>query len=358
MSRTPFPVPFGWYQVAWPTDLEPGGVKPLYYFERDLVLWRDVEGEYHLQDAICPHLGGHIGHGGHVENCEIQCPFHGWRFDGTGKNSTIPYSERVNRAAKIRTYPLIVRNGIVMAWYHPFEEDPKWEIPEVPEFNDPENFSGLEGRQYLIDAAWQEIAENSVDSAHFRFVHNTDEVPEVVLYEQEGPLARMRSIQKFPTPQGVVDGKIDADQYGPGFSVVHFSGIVDTVLMGCPVPVTSDQVQMRFNFTVRKIGDAAMTSTVGDAFIAEVSRQIEEDLPIWRYKAHVTKPALADVDGPYMKFRSWAQQFYAEGVEFDKAVYPALPPDSPEPEAEGTHKLTASSRLKGEDVAVVNMMAE
>lgn len=139
--------------------------------------------------TICPHLGGHIGHGGHVENCEIQCPFHGWRFDGTGKNSTIPYSERANRAAKIRTYPLIVRNGIVMAWYHPFEEDPKWEIPEVPEFNDPENFSGLEGRQYLIDAAWQEIAENSVDSAHFRFVHNTDEVPEVVLYEQEGPLA-------------------------------------------------------------------------------------------------------------------------------------------------------------------------
>lgn len=140
--------------------------------------------------------------------------------------------------------------------------------------------------------------------------------------------------------------------------MVHFSGIVDTVLMGCPVPVTSDQVQMRFNFTVRKIGGAAMTSTVGGAFIAEVSRQIEEDLPIWRYKAHVTKPALADVDGPYMKFRSWAQQFYAEGVEFDKAVYPALPPDSPEPEAEGTHKLTASSRLKGEDVAVVNMMAE
>ena len=64
--------------------VEPGGVLPLYYFERDLVLWRDSDGAYHLQDAICPHLGGHLGHGGHVEKCEIMCPFHGWKFDAVG----------------------------------------------------------------------------------------------------------------------------------------------------------------------------------------------------------------------------------------------------------------------------------
>ena len=32
MSRTPFPVPFGWFQVCWPDELELGGVKPLFYF--------------------------------------------------------------------------------------------------------------------------------------------------------------------------------------------------------------------------------------------------------------------------------------------------------------------------------------
>ncbi len=358
MSRTPFPVPFGWYQVGWPTDLEPGGVKPLYYFERDLVLWRDMEGEFHLQDAICPHLGAHLGHGGHVEHCALQCPFHGWKFDVDGNNCEIPYSQKVNRSAKIRTYPLINRNGILMVWYHPFDEAPMWEIPEVPEFNNLEEFAPLEGRSYEIPAAWQEIAENSVDSAHFRYVHNTDTVPEIVTYEQDGPLARMRSVQQFPTPQGVVEGKIDADQYGPGFSVVHFGGIVDTVLMGCSIPVTSDSCVMRFNFTVRKIGDAALTSTVGQAFINEVSRQVEEDIPIWKYKAHVTRPALAGEDGPYMKFRSWAKQFYAEGVELTEPVYPCDPPASSEPEAEGMQKLTASARLKGEATIAANMMAE
>ncbi len=357
MQRTPFPVPFGWYQIAWPSDIEPGEVKPLFYFERDLVFWRDQEGGYHLQDAVCPHLGGHLGHGGHVENCEIMCPFHGWRFDAEGRNSKIPYSERVNRAARLRTYPVIERNGIIMAWYHPFEEDPKWEIPEIPEFNDPERFSEAVGRSFLIPAAWQEIAENSVDSAHFRYVHNTDVVPEVTSYTQDGPFASVRSLQKFPTPRGVVDGRIDIDQYGPGFSVIRFSGIVDTVLMGCNLPVTSDECQMRFTFTVRKLADEAMTSSVGEAFVAEVSQQIVEDLPIWRYKAHLTKPALADVDGPYMKFRSWASQFYAEGVDFDRTVYPAGRPESPQPDAEGMSKKTASSRLKGEDKMVAGMMS-
>ena len=85
-------------------------------------------------------------------------------------------------------------------------------------------------------APWQELAENGVDSAHFRYVHNTEEVPELAGYETDGPIARMRSIQKFPTPRGVVDGHINADSFGPGFSVVHFGGIVDTVLMGCNTP--------------------------------------------------------------------------------------------------------------------------
>ncbi|HNI34560.1 MAG TPA: Rieske 2Fe-2S domain-containing protein [Microthrixaceae bacterium] len=358
MGRTPFPVPFGWYQICWPDELEPGGVLPLYYFGRDLVLWRDSEdGAYHLQDAICPHLGGHLGHGGHVENCEIMCPFHGWKFDSQGRNSEIPYSERVNRAARLRTFPIVERNGMVLAWYHPFEEDPLWEIPDLEEFSDSENWSDTFCRTIEIDAAWQEVAENSVDIAHFRYVHNTDSVPEARGYETDGWIAHVRTSQKFVTPQGVVAGNIDIDNYGPGFSVIRFSGIVDTVLLGCNTPVSSDTCEQKFSFRVRRLGDDATTSSVGEAFVAEITQQIHEDLPIWKYKGHVAKPALADTDGPYIKFRKWASQFYAEGVEFDRDVYPPNPPGTSRPAVEGTVKHSASSRLKGEDQIRADMMS-
>ena len=356
MARTPFPVPFGWYQVCWPEDLEPGGVAPLYDFDRDLVLWRDTDaGAYHLQDAICPHLGGHLGHGGHVEDCEIQCPFHGWRFDVEGRNSDIPYSEKLNRAARLRTYPVVERNGMVMAWYHPFEAEPMWEVPTIDEFSNTVGWSDTTTRSVEIPAAWQEIAENSVDLAHFRYLHNTDSVPEARSYETDGPVARVRTVQKFVTPQGTVDGNIDIDMYGPGFSVIRFHGIVDTILLGCNTPVSANSCEQRFSFRVRRFGDDATTSSVGDAFVAEVTQQIHEDLPIWRNKGYLTRPLLADTDGPYLKFRKWASQFYAEGVEFDQDVYPPLPSATSRPPVEGTVKLTASSRIKDEDHIRANM---
>ena len=37
--RFPFPIPFGWFQVAFPSDLAPGEVTPLEYWNRELVLW-------------------------------------------------------------------------------------------------------------------------------------------------------------------------------------------------------------------------------------------------------------------------------------------------------------------------------
>ena len=53
--RFPFPIPFGWYQVAFPGDLAPGEVAPLNYWNRELVLWRDGSGGFHesWRSAAC-----------------------------------------------------------------------------------------------------------------------------------------------------------------------------------------------------------------------------------------------------------------------------------------------------------------
>jgi len=319
--RSPFPIPYGWFQVGWSGDVAVGETKPLRYFDRHLVLWRDEEGTAHLQDAFCPHLGAHFGHGGKVVGCELACPFHGWRFDCDGANTLIPYSNRTNAKARVDTLPLVERNGLLMAWYHPEGIEPQWEIPVVPEFNDSDGYTDHVMRIYDVHTAWQELAENGVDAAHFRYVHNTEEVPVLDSYETDGPIARMRSTQKFPTPQGVVDGRIDSDSFGPGFSVIRFTGIVDTYLMGCNTPITADDCQMRFTFCVRRSGQDRLDSGVGQAFVNEIDRQVREDRPIWENKAHVVRPALADTDGPIMKFRKWAAQFYAEPVDTSADYY-------------------------------------
>ena len=107
--------------------------------------------------------------------------------------------------------------------------------------------------------------------------------------------------------------------YGPGFNIVRFSGIVDTVLIGAVAPIDEMSTRITFSFTVKRASAeafgseeaaAAFTEKVGDAFVAEVGRQLEQDVVIWENKAHIPVPALAEGDGPVMQFRRWAEQFY------------------------------------------------
>lgn len=323
-SRFPFPIPYSWYQVAFPDDLEPGGVTALAYWGRQLVLWRDEDGEYHLQDAYCPHLGAHLGVGGRVDRGCIRCPFHGWRFDGAGACVDIPYSERLNRKAKLRTYAVVVRNDLVFAWYHPFDEPPRWEVPEFPEVSDPA-FSEYYKSDYTIRTIPQEMAENAVDPAHFLYVHGTDQVAECESYETKDHTATMLSKQNYVTPRGVTEGRIDVYSFGPGVARTWFSGIVDALLVATSTPIDRDTTLVRFNFTVRKFDDAKMTSTVAESFVAEIGKQIQEDQPIWENKVFLAVPALADADGPIGKFRRWYSQFYAEPYDVTASSAAATP---------------------------------
>jgi phenylpropionate dioxygenase-like ring-hydroxylating dioxygenase large terminal subunit len=306
-------VPFGWFAVAWSADIVEGELRPIRAFARELVLWRTEAGDAQVHDAFCPHLGAHLAHGGRVAGQELVCPFHGWQFDVDGHNTCIPYSERTNGRARLRSYPVLERNGLVMAWYHPDDLAPLWDIPEVAEFAvDVADFAPPTNRFFEIATAWQEMAENGVDSAHFRYVHGTAELPVLERYEPDAHQSHMRSKQFFVTPRGTVEGRIDTDAHGPGFSVVRFSGIIDTVLLGCATPIDRDHCEMRFTFTVRKFADARATSAVGEAAIDEISRQLLEDRPIWEHKVFIDRPALADTDGPFMQFRQWAAQFYVD----------------------------------------------
>ena len=101
-GRFPFPpYPNGWFRVAYTSELTKGEVKSLHYFGRELVLFRDEEGEAHLLDAYCRHLGAHLGHGGKVEGRGIRCPFHAWLWDGAGSCLESPYA----RPTSCRTCP-------------------------------------------------------------------------------------------------------------------------------------------------------------------------------------------------------------------------------------------------------------
>jgi len=101
----PLPMkPTGWFQVGWSTDFGPDSVKPLRYFDTDLVAYRGKDGVVRIHDAYCEHLGAHLGYGGCVTDAGLQCPFHGWVWAPDGSNASIPYQDRPNKARRVRPW--------------------------------------------------------------------------------------------------------------------------------------------------------------------------------------------------------------------------------------------------------------
>jgi hypothetical protein len=51
---------------------------------------------------------------------------------------------------------------------------------------------------------------------------------------------------------------------------------------------------------------------VGRAIIADLEKQMAEDIPIWENKRYYRRPLLSDGDGPFPVYRKWMRQFFSE----------------------------------------------
>jgi 3-ketosteroid 9alpha-monooxygenase subunit A len=312
-SRFPMPrYPNGWFQVAYSDELAPGAVKPLKYFGKDLVLFRTEGGEAKILDAHCPHLGAHLGHGGKVKGDCVECPFHAWKFDGTGACVEVPYAKKIPPRATLARWEVREVNGLVMTWFHNAGAPPQWEVPALPEYQN-EGWTAYEKRSWKIRTHNQEMAENSVDCAHFQYLHGTQGMPETNA-EANGHVLRSVSSTVMKTPQGKVKGEVEAIVYGFGFTTTRFRGLVETLLVSSATTIDEEYVELRFAFTVKKMVNDGVTSTVGAAFQREIGRQLEQDIPIWENKVYIHPPVLVDGDGPIGLFRRWSKQFYEGAV--------------------------------------------
>ena len=308
-GRFPFPIPSGWFPIAFADELAPGAVRPLRAFGQDLVAWRGEDGAAHVFDAHCPHLGAHLGVGGRVESGGLRCPFHAWLWDGEGRCAEVPYARKVPPKARVRAWPVAERAGLVLAWHDPSGRAPWFEIPAVPEIGTPA-WTEPERREWIVRSCPQEMAENTVDEAHFRYVHGTHAVAETESVTAQGAVLRVVSRNRVSTPRGEQAGRIEIETHGLGFGTTRFSGIADLLLVTGGTPIDDEHVHMRLQFSVRRMADSNATRGVGRAFLAEIERQFTQDIPIWEHKAYLPRPILCDGDGPIATLRRWSRTFY------------------------------------------------
>ena len=173
----------GWFWLIDSCNLGQGDTKFIQHCGRDVVLFRGYNGKPYVLEAYCSHMGGNLGVGGRVRhtNC-IECPFHGWIFDGETGTCVFPFDEyrtsrkvdtfeyvdiercrlsvidgqqrssylqkvAENQEVKLRRYECREINGSIFVWYHANEQFRNKPLYELLDINDELERFNMEGKK-------------------------------------------------------------------------------------------------------------------------------------------------------------------------------------------------------------------
>ena len=162
-----------WYPAEWSKDLNDEPVK-VRMLGQNFVLFRDSDGVAHCLSDTCIHRGGSLAGGKIVDDC-VQCPYHGWRFDGDGACRAMPSlgpDAIIPKRARVDSYPTEERYGIVFAFLGDLPEEERPPIMDIPEYGQPGWHTQMTGGDYT-DGDYRRQLDNSLDPAHNEFVHPT-----------------------------------------------------------------------------------------------------------------------------------------------------------------------------------------
>jgi vanillate O-demethylase monooxygenase subunit len=159
-----------WYCAGFTDDLQPGALKPITILGEPVVLYRQAGGAATALQDRCPHRFAPLSMG-KVCDGEVQCPYHGLRFDATGQCSHNPHGDgSIPKAAKVRSYPLTERHGALWIWMGDAAQADPARLPDFSETDEREGWSRIQG--YLhVKANYQLMIDNLLDLSHVPFLH-------------------------------------------------------------------------------------------------------------------------------------------------------------------------------------------
>ncbi|MEQ8699847.1 MAG: aromatic ring-hydroxylating dioxygenase subunit alpha [Bauldia litoralis] len=220
-----------WYVAAWSHEV---GREPLqrWLLGEPLVMWRREDGTPAAVADRCPHRGAPLSTGCIVGD-DIQCGYHGLRFDGGGACVGMPGAPKIPGGLSTRAYPMVEKWGWVFAWMGDPDKADEAELPDYHWKNDPD-WTGR-GETLPVAVNYTLVRDNLLDLSHAHFVHQktlaTDAVVDVpVETEFDGKAVRvirdMRGIEPSPFFKrlGGFNDKVDHHQ------VVEFTPAANIVI--------------------------------------------------------------------------------------------------------------------------------
>ena len=223
-----------WYPLTWSRDVSRtlGRHRIL---GMDLVVYRSEAGEPVALDDVCPHRLAPLSMG-KLKGDAIECGYHGMTFGRDGRCVRIPGQPIIPPNARVPSYPLQEKMGLVWIWPgDPTRADPAL-IYDLPQYHQPD-WHAAHGDALSIGTNYLNLADNLCDPAHVSFVHlstlgnsASEEIPVEHTFGERGVLV-WRWIRNAPpipifAKYGNFRGNVDRwhyyDYLAPSIAVIDF----------------------------------------------------------------------------------------------------------------------------------------
>ena len=201
-----------WYAAAYSDEL--GRDKPLgsVMLHEPVVLYRRSDGVPAALEDRCVHRSLPLSMG-RVRGDAIECGYHGLQYDCAGTCIRIPGQSTIPASARVRSYPVVERDGFIWVWMGDVGKADPARITSFPWMTKPGwPQTKLHAR---IECNYQLVIDNLLDLSHLAFVHATT----VGSIE----LADKAEVKTVPTDEGVLTSRWTLD-VPPARTYAQFGG--------------------------------------------------------------------------------------------------------------------------------------
>ncbi len=167
-----------WYPVFYVRDLDQTKPQRFTLLDRDLVIWWEPASQHwRAMDDRCPHRLATLSEGRINAAGQLECPYHGWAFSGSGECQRIPQqaageAAETARRACVRSYPTAECQGLLFVFPGVAANAPATPVPIIgPLAETPDGWTLFDTfRDLPYDALT--LLENVLDPSHLPHTHH------------------------------------------------------------------------------------------------------------------------------------------------------------------------------------------
>jgi len=157
-----------WYPLTWSRNVG-RSLSRHKVLGVDLVVYRTEAGAPVALDDVCPHRLAPLSMG-RLRGDALECGYHGMTFGTDGRCIRIPGQPVIPGNARVASYPVAERMGLVWIWPGDPARADVSQIYDLPQYHS-KDWRAIEGDALHIGGNYLNLADNLTDPAHVSFVH-------------------------------------------------------------------------------------------------------------------------------------------------------------------------------------------